>query len=271
MDQWRTELRRAREALRLSRDALAAIAGVSAPAIKSYELGLRQPTHETLLALLDALKVDRHARNALLMDAGYAPDGRQLSPQNHNYAFSFEEAAETVTRLRWPAHVNNEFMEVVAANDIVQRIWDVDLGREYNEPVVRNMIAVATNPRFADRLVNWDEMVSVGISIMKGHHRGSEQLPEGQSHYFMAVMQHVLEGDPRYVQRLLALWERVPPRQPKIRWHYPVVWDHADVGRLQFTVSVTVANEDDGLYFNDWIPDDAQTLERVQKLMISHN
>lgn len=266
MDGWARLLREARVAEGLSRERLGAAAGVSGQTVKSYELELRHPSHDTLTALLDALKVDRHVRNEVLVGAGFAPDGDRLGPDNEDYMFSLEEATAAIDERPWPAHVNSELMEVVAANGVAQLLWGVDLLLEYNTPVERNMLTVATTPRFADRIANWDEMVSVGISIMKGHHRGPETMPEGTSQYFAAVMQRLFSGDPKYVGRFLQLWDKVAPRTPKIYWSYPVVYDHPDAGRLSFTVAVSAANETDGLYFNDWIAEDSATLTALEYL-----
>lgn len=265
MDDWARQLRQAREAEGLSREALASVANVSAQTVKAYELGLRNPSQDLLIALLDALKADRSLRNSVLIGAGFAPDGAELGPQNDDYMFGLREAEESIRQRPWPAHVNNELMEVVAANEVAQKLWDVDLAREYNTPVQRNMLTVASTPRFADCVANWDEMVSVGISIMKGHHRGAEEVPEGTSQYFAAVMQLLFAGDPKYVTRFLTLWESVPPRSPKIWWSYPVVWVR-DQAVLRFTATVSLANEQDGLYFHDWIPMDGATATALDEI-----
>ncbi len=259
MSDWHRLLREAREAEGLSRRLLGAAAGVSPYTVKAYELGLKHPSRVALVALLDALRVDRLTRNTILAGAGFAPDGESLAPSNDDYALSLAEATAAIAACPWPAHVNNEFMEVLSANAIAQSIWGVDLEREFNSPVERNMLTVAATPRFADRILNWDEMVSIGVGIMKGHHRGGETLSDEASLYFAAVMQHLFDGDPRYLTRFLGLWEAVPPRVPKVRWYYPVTWDHLELGVLRFTVAVSTVNDVDGLYINDWIPRDVQT------------
>lgn len=266
MERWAEQLKELRLSLKLSRQALAALAGVSPQTIKAYELGLRSPSQANLTAILDALRADRYLRNDILIGAGFAPDGGRLGPANDDYMFTLEEAREAIMGRPWPAHVNNELMEVLAANELMQRVWDVDLDREYNTPVERNMLTVAATPRFADRILNWKEMVSVGIAVMKGHHRGPERTPEGTSQYFQAVIQRLFEGAPHYLAAFLQLWESVPPRTPKIRWSYPVAWDHLRAGKLRFTVLVSAASEQDGLHFHDWVPEDAATAAGLELL-----
>lgn len=266
MDEWSAILRRARSAVGMSRRELAEVAGVSPQTVKSYELGLRHPSRPLLEAILDALQTDRRLRNEILVQAGFAPDGERLGPRNSDYMYTMEEAQVLIDELPWPAHVNSELMEVLAANELAERVWGVDLAHELTTPLERNMMTVATVPRFADRIKNWEEMVSVGIGVLKGHHRGAVPMPESATAYFAAVMERVYAGDPRYLHRLLGMWDRVPPRAPKVRWFYPIVWDHQAVGELRFLVSVAMAHEPTGVMFNDWIPLDGATWDRLARL-----
>jgi transcriptional regulator with XRE-family HTH domain len=266
MEAWSTMLRDARLATGLSRAGLSERCGISAQTIKSYELGLRHPSRELLTVLLDELKTDRLFRNQILAGAGFAPDGDQLGPRNPDYAFSLDEAKERIAACAWPACVMTELMDVLDANALARQVWDVDLATEFTGPLERNMMTVATEPRFADRVINWEEMLSVGIARWKGHHRGPEDLSEGASAYFAAVMQRLFAGDPGYLQRLVALWDTVEPISPKVWWSYPVVWDHLAVGRLDFEVTCSPANERDGFYFHDWLPVNTVTWERLEQL-----
>jgi transcriptional regulator with XRE-family HTH domain len=262
---WQAELREARQALGLSQRALAAAAGVAAQTVKSYELGLRRPSRELLSAILTALKLERTKRNRILMAAGFAPDGLALRPQNADLMFSEQEAAQEAERQRWPAFVLNEVMEVVCANRVAQQLWGVNLGGEFPNSLDRNLLGVASNPRFADRCVNWDEAIGVMISVFKGHHRGAEDLDQ-PSPYFQTVLQQFLAGDPKYVRRFLSLWETVQPAHAKIRWSYPVVWEEPGIGRMRFHCIASSANEADGLSFNDWIPLDAESWAALEAL-----
>jgi transcriptional regulator with XRE-family HTH domain len=174
---WPHSLHAARRAVRLSRTALGRLAGVSAETIKAYETGLRQPTRSYLLAILDALKVERHLRNEILVGAGFAPDGDELGSIGvPHYMYSLADAAKHVEEMPWPAFVLNEYTEIVAANKLIELLWDIDLKREFPDPLDRNMIAVASNPRFAARVENWDATMQQGIGVFKGHHRGPEEI-----------------------------------------------------------------------------------------------
>ena len=157
-------------------------------------------------------------------------------------------------------------MEILAANKVAQTLWGVDLDREYTGPLERNLLSVASDPRFAEKVTNWEEAVAVGVSILKGHHFGPETQPEGSSAYFSAVMEHFLAGDPKYVRRFLRVWEETPARSPKARWSYPIVWEEPGVGTLHFHIFVSTCSEPDGLAFNDWIPLDAATWERLEAI-----
>ena len=151
----------------MPRRVLAEAAGVSVQTVKSYELGLRRPSRALLVAILDALEVDRRLRNEILIGAGFAPDGDHLGPRNADYMFTLAETEALINALPWPAHVNSELMEVLAANSIVQRLWGIDLQHEFTTPIERNLMNFATDPRFADRVKNWESATAVATAFTR--------------------------------------------------------------------------------------------------------
>jgi transcriptional regulator with XRE-family HTH domain len=263
---WRQELRAARKRLGLSQHALAANAGVSVDALRKYENGQRHPSRPHLIAVLDALRLERGSRSEILEGAGYVADGMDLRPYHENLFFSRDEAAVEVERYRWPAFVTNEYMELVAANRTIRRLWDVDLDSEFATSEERNLLTAATNPRFADCCLSWDETVGRMAAIFKGHHRGAED-PASPGPYFQKIVEILMRYDPQYFARIVALWEKVEPQPAKLRWSYPVVWQHPRAGVMRFTCFASSANERDGLSFNDWIPDDAETWHAIARLL----
>jgi transcriptional regulator with XRE-family HTH domain len=266
---WSQKLRGAREVLRLSRAQLARAAGVSPQTVKAYELGLRHPTRTVLASILDALKLERGLRDEILEAVGFAAMGSRIGPAAQGgYRFSPEEAAEYVSSLPWPAFILDDLMQVTAANSLVQRLWGVDIERDYPQLHERNLLRFATNPRFAGRLVNWDEVVITGIGVFKGHHLGRETI-SAPSSYFAMVLEGLMKGDARYVSRFFKLWEDAPPATAKVRWGYPVVWQEPGGRTLRFQAIITEANEPKGLAFNDWIPVDAVTWECLAGLRSS--
>lgn len=266
MSEWYRLLTKARTSLGVSQAELAARSSVSHASIKSYESGKRHPSRPYLVALLDALKIDRVERNAILDAAGFASDWRTVGPlAADDFMFSIAEAAAELERTPWPAFAMNEMMEVVAANRLAQTLWGVDLRTEYTDALDRNFLTVASDPKFADRLENWDECVGVICAVWRGHHRGAEDM-ESPSPYFAAVLERFLRGDPAYVGRFLTIWQKTEGRTPKIRWSYPVVWDEPGIGTMRFACYASTANEPDGLAFNDWIPVGADSWLALNRL-----
>jgi len=260
-DEWCRLLAASRHELHLSRKALAERAHTSVDAIKAYELGLRHPTRERLTAILDALKVERGARNRILGAAGFRPDGLALAPGEPRGTFTRDEAAAVVRVARWPAFLLDEWTTVIEANESVQRVWGVDLSSEFTDPIDRNMLSIASNPRFADRCLNWAEAVGKVISVFKQKEWGAPEQLEAPSPAFEAALRRFLEGDPKYVNQLQTLWDQVPSTRwdGKIRWSYPIVWQDPVAGVMRFECLVTIASHAESINFNDWIPLDAQT------------
>lgn len=245
---------------------MAARTGVSSETIKAYELGRRHPGRETLVTIATELKLDRAQRNAILEGAGYATDSELLRPRNDDYDFTLAEAQTEIDRYPWPAHVNNDLMEVLCANHAMRSLWRAVGDSNVGAPVESNVMALASDPRVGGIIRNWDEVVGVGVGIMKGHLRGAELRPEGSSPYFSAVMQRYLQGPPEFIARLLRLWETVEPRSPKMRWTVPVILDHPLGGEMRFEWASSICSERDGLYFMDWIPVDAATWAALEQL-----
>lgn len=267
-DNWYQLLAEARQRLSISQAEVAARAHVSVASIKSYESGKRHPSRPYLTAILDALKVERGARNDILAAAGFVPDGLSLVPGEPRGTFSRAESAELVSEAKWPAFVLDEYVGVVAANDLVQRLWGVDLRTEFTDPVDRNLLSVASNPRFADRCLNWDEAIGIIVSVFKRKEWGQPERLDDPSPVFAAVLQRFLSGDPRYVTRLLEIWQKTPATvwDQKMRWSYPVLWKAPDGGIIRFECVASVASHADSTNFNDWIPvgsDSWATLERL--------
>jgi transcriptional regulator with XRE-family HTH domain len=266
MESWFRMLRAARSGLGVGQADLAARADISLASLKSYELGKRHPSRPYLIAILDALKLERSHRNAILGAAGYVSDSYEIGPwADARFMFTPEEATAYIATYRWPAFLANEMMEVVAANAVAQRLWRVDMRTEFLDPIERNLLSVASNPRFADRCANLTELLLVMASVFKGHHRGAEA-PEQPSPYFAKVLERFLSGEPKYVEPFLQAFQEAVPRTPKIRWEYPVVWNDPDAGVMRFTGMVNPANEPDGLAFNDWVPLDAATWQALERL-----
>ncbi len=266
---WSAALREARMALGLSRKALAERAHVSPATIKAYERGVRRPSRPYLSAIIAALAVDRGWRNEIFAAAGFAPDGFEQRPGNiERWMFTEEEAEEEIAAYPWPAFVQSERAQVLTANQVAQQLWGVDLRYEFTDPVDRNLLSVASSARFADRCVNWDEAVKTIMLVFRTFHRGPESL-EAPSPYFAAVLQRFLEGDPRYVTRFVELWDQVPSTSEwdgRMRWSYPVVWDEPGIGVMRFQALVSVINEMHGWAVNDWIPQDAESWQRLEEL-----
>jgi transcriptional regulator with XRE-family HTH domain len=266
MADWSVQLRQLRDKEALTRDELAHMAAVAPATLKSYELGHRNPSRQLLTAILDALKADMFTRSQILTGAGFSSDGRSPSERLPDEYFTLDEAVLELERSPFPSCVSNEVMEVVAANGLMQRVWEVDFARELQGPFDKSMMSMLSWPHVADHILNWDEAIGLAISIVKGHYGGEAAFMANQNPYFAAAMEHFLKGDPHYVQRFLGLWATTPARQRKLRFSYPVTWRHTTAGTLRFHVQVNPADQRGSLAFNDWIPLDEASWTGVRML-----
>jgi transcriptional regulator with XRE-family HTH domain len=260
-DAWRTLLRKARRDIGITVQQAAERAGVSRETVRAYESGRRKPSRGRLLALVRALQANAANGNAILERAGFAHE-QTLFPADHFPSFYFreDEIQPEVERMPWPAFVTNDLSELVAANTAVQALWGIDWQHELRArtDAQRNLLAVASDRQFADRVVNWDECVGVLAGAFKGRPHLPETI-EQPSDYFNQVLAEFARGDPVFLARLIEVWSATPPATGKVRWGYPVVWSDADFGEMRFNALVSPASEPDALSFNDWHPVDADT------------
>jgi transcriptional regulator with XRE-family HTH domain len=271
LQRWRSQLRATRERLGVSRAELARRSGVPADTLRRWEDGTRNPRHASLRAALDALDCPSAEANAIVADAGFPPQ-RTLFPADRfpNFYYTVDDLRKVVEDVPWPEFVLNDNTEVVAANAILEALWRINFEEERarrTKPQM-NLLSVASDHQFADHVVNWDECVATLASVFKGRPRDPHTLeqPDQPDPYFDAVLAEFSKGDSTFLARLIEVFATTPPREPKCRWTYRVVWKDDDFGELRFIAVVNVANEPDALAFNDWIPVDAASWEALERV-----
>jgi transcriptional regulator with XRE-family HTH domain len=263
---WRKRLRHARKTLGLSQKTLATLAGLSYETVRGYENGHRRPRREHLADVLSALRLEHVERRRIIEDAGFAPDPRVDAALMARISHTIESATAECERHGWPAFVTNEFADVVGANTVVQRLWGIEMPGFGSGLVERNLLSVASDRRFADHLLNWEEAMTVILSVFKAHDWAPENI-EQPGPYLSAVLERFLAGDKRYVGRLIELWQQAPITwERKEHWSYPIIWKGSGTTFMRFDAIVTSASLVDGLTINDWIPLDAPTWRALGQL-----
>ena len=266
---WRGELRAGREQLRLSRAQLATLADVPANTLRRWEDGTRMPTESRLRRVLDALRLTGEIENGILAGAGYEPRDTFFPTYKFpGYFYSVDELQSEVERVAWPEFVLDNSLGLIAANVSAQALWGIDFLEERGKRAraQMNLLSVASDRKFADRLLNWDACLTVMAGVFKGHPIAPGSLDEPNA-YLNAVLAEFAAGDPVFLSRLINAWSSAPELPPKCRWSYPVLWSDAEFGDMRFHAIVSTASEPAGLAFNDWHPSDAETwgvLERVK-------
>jgi hypothetical protein len=187
-----------------------------------------------------------------------------------NYFFSVVEARSYVEAVTWPRFVLNNLGELMAVNATAQTLWGVDFDEERTRrtPAQLNLLAVASESRFAKRIVNWDECLATLIAVIKGRPDNPGSL-ENPDLYLQQVLGEFSRHDPGYLPRLFNIWISTPPSEAKAHWSYRVLWFEPGLGEMRFCALVSTINEPDALGLNDWIPMDAQTWEVLNKIQVT--
>lgn len=251
-------LRAARKALGLDHAALAKAAGISAETVRSYEGGRRKPTRPQLEKIVHALRIPADDANVLREALGYAPLRSLFTAEfERGYFFTREDIGAHLAEQPWPEFVLGDVMEIAAVNAACEAVWGIDFAAEQRTRTraQMNVLAVANDRHFTDRIENWDEIVAVMVGVVKG----ASMTVENGNPYLGEVLNEFAKGDPVFLQRLLAIYESTPPAVPKVRWTYPVVWRIEPHGTMRFHGMVTTASEPDALSVNSWIPVDAES------------
>lgn len=268
-ENWRAGLRAARRRMGLTQTAAARLAGISSETLRKYESGGRTPDRSTLERVIRALDLSQAETRSILTGAGFASADTLFDLQTYpDYFFTTEDVQPYLETVPWPCFVANDLTEVVAANRAAQTLWGIDLEAELERrPRARvNFLSIAAERRFSERIANWDELVAALISVLKAVPQSAAMMDQPGA-LFGDVLEEYMANDPSAIVRLFKLWTSTPARTPKVRWNYPVVWHASGIGDLRFLGVVTVASHPDAFAFNDWIPQDAETFERLAAVL----
>ena len=254
----------------MSQKALAELVGVSPETIRGYERGTRSPTRVHLRQLIHALELPEAEANQIVDELGLALGKRRtLFPSDRfpDYFFTVGELQEYVETVPWPRFVLNNLGEVVAVNKAAQALWQIDFQAERvrRTQAQLNLLSIASEARFAQRMANWDECVATVLAVLKGKPDNPGSLEE-PTLYLQQVLAEFAKHDPSYLPRLFTLWQNTPPREAKVQWSYRVDWNDPHAGLVRFTALVSTVNEPDALGLNDWIPMDAATWTNLESV-----
>ena len=223
-------------------------AGLSQESIRAYETGRRHPTRDRLAAILQALGATTYEANEVLEAAGFSTPSTMFPVDEYpDYFFSIDELQAEVELVEWPEFVLNNANEVVAANSCAEALWGIDFAHERSTRTRAqlNLLSIASQQRFADRIVNWDECVATLAAVFKSRPMNPASLDEPDP-YFSEVLQEFADGDPVFLAGLVQVWVATPARGAKVRWSYRAVWRDEEFGEMRFRSVVGTASEPAG-------------------------
>lgn len=235
------------------------MSGISVSGLKAFETGKRHPREVTLAALIDALGLTREQANPIRTSAGFGDDWYGLFHQR--YPSGAIDLAAEVERVRWPAFVSNQGIDVLYANRPFQRLFGVDMQTDLEGEGERNFLSQASNPRFVEVFDNFDEIVKFMIGLVKGDPRW-HQAPTNPAPWLRSALDQFMRGDPELVRRVLNLWNEAEPIPHRARHIYNVRL-MVDGRLLRFVGSTTIADLWNELSWNEWVPDDVATWEAM--------
>lgn len=261
---WIVAIKTWRDRRGMSQGALAERSGLSLGSIKSYETGARRPSKEALETLISALGVPVDEANQILGGAGYAVDWRGLFEERYAPP-TVEEMADEASGVPWPVLVTNQAFDLVTANKAAQRLFEVDLTREYTGYGERNVLSRLTDDEFATRMENWDEVVTFMCGLAKADARWRTPDPGRPAPWLEEAVKRLLGGSPARIKRLMELWEAADSIPHGILRPYSVRWRH-EGEVLSFSCRMVMADIWGEMHWNEWIPEDEPTWHLVNEL-----
>lgn len=263
---WRTALRAARRERRISLRVVAEHSGLSVQAVRSYEIGRRHPKRDGLLKILALLQLTAADANAILEQAGFAPEPGLYPPHEFpQYAFRVEELQRFLDKRPWPAIATDDAIRVLAVNRTMQALWRIDFSRERRrrDRDAMTLFHLIGDLKLLDRIANWPDFLRTAASLNKGRPlRAAMTSPERR----LGSIEAMAGGDPALTKRMREIWAKAKPAPQRIQADFPIVWSDPDHGEMHFRSVVSVASAADRLDFRDWHPTDAQTWHALEAL-----
>jgi transcriptional regulator with XRE-family HTH domain len=159
-----TLLKQWRERRKLSQQALALDAGVSARHLSFVETGRARPDRDLLLALARSLDIPLRGRNELLTAAGFAPVYREGNLEDFAQV---RRAVDFMLRQHepYPAIVLDRHWNIVQANQAMSRLTSQFLSpQEAAAAGAPNIMRLTYHPKgLRSWIVNWEETASAYI------------------------------------------------------------------------------------------------------------
>ena len=156
------ELRRWREARRVSQLDLSIRAGVSQRHLSFLETGKSKPSREMVIHLGTILDISLRERNALLAAAGFAP----VYAERHLDEPELDQVRHVLDTLLtayepFPAYVIDRAWNLVMANQAAVMVMSSVLDRSAPSEVAANVVAASLHPQGIRRhVLNWEEFAA---------------------------------------------------------------------------------------------------------------
>ena len=253
----------ARERAGVTQAGLAERIGVSAATMASWETGRRRPgasARQQIIEAADWLHIEAADLNRMLEDLGFSPvaAGRIVPLLDRRKTLAvIQGECETYP---WPVLAMNEDFEVVAWNAAANDLSELDFALDLAEPGARHLLRMALSDHYNQKLLNWEEVISVMVSMWKTN--GFDPMAAGdRTPYFDNLMNYVIANHSAELGKLLVLWQNTEPWYEGNRALFRPEWRTSDGARLNFHSQLIAWSDFDGVTAFDWQPADAATWE----------
>lgn len=245
----------------VSQAELARQIGVSAATVASWETGRRNPrpaARQRIIEAADILAITAADLNLMFAELGFSPvpAGRLVPLLDRRKRLTVIQSE--IQTYAWPTLAMNEDFEVVAWNAASNDLSELDFATDLAEPGARNLLRMALSDHFNKKLLNWEEVIRVMVSLWKTN--GFDPLAPGTgTPYFTNLMNYVVENHSRELEKLFEYWQSTEPHVEGTRTVFDTHWRAEDGSLLKLHSEMTTWSDYDGVTAFDWHPGNAAT------------
>ena len=127
-------------------------------------------------AILDAIGLPLDDGNPIRVVCGFAIDWRGVL--DRRYIADLDDIKRQADETPWPVFITNQGSYVVHWNRAFELVWDVDVERDFPDPLSRSLLSGAGIARFTRCIVNYEETMSFFLGLFKGDPRKEQDLEQ---------------------------------------------------------------------------------------------
>jgi hypothetical protein len=159
--------------------------------------------------------------------------------------------------------VLNEYCEVRSWNRLAGLLMELDPATCFSQPYERHALVALVTPHFRERILNWEETISIFAGLHKSRFEGLDAA--GEFAYIKTVATCIMQHNPEDVSTILTLLTNAPSLSHPAATTWHLRWRTGDGTELSFTCLLRRLSDNGRTRVNDCHPADVVTWNWLAK------